>query len=140
MATVRHLHAIVGSVVIAIGAIIALGGCETPTIDLGAPPVRITEEREGNGRIAEPGNIVAINYEIFLPDGTKVLSDDRFRFQLGAGAVISGIDEAVEGMRVGGRRVIRCPPHRHWGRQGYGNGLIPPHTVLTIDITLVSVS
>jgi len=119
--------------------LLIMTGCETPEIDFGAPPLRIEREHIGNGRTATPGNIVTIDYEIFLPDGTPVLSDSRYRFQLGAGAVISGIDEAVEGMRVGGRRTIKCPPHRHWGRQGYGDGLIPPNTTLTIELSLVSV-
>lgn len=123
----------------AAGLLTVLIGCDAPVIDLGAPPVRVEEDREGSGRIATAGDIVTIDYEIFLPDGTAVLSDTRFRFQLGAGAVISGIDEAVEGMRVGGHRTIRCPPHRHWGRQGYGNGLIPPNTVLTIELSLLRV-
>lgn len=117
-----------------------LAGCDTPTIDMGPPPVRVEKESEGNGPLAEPGKVVTIDYKIFLPDGTPVLSDSGFRFQLGVGAVISGIDEAVEGMRVGGHRTIRCPPHRHWGRQGYGNGLIPPNTVLTIELSLTGVS
>lgn len=114
-------------------------GCETPEIDFGAPPVRVEKDHQGNGPVASEGNLVTVDYDIFLPDGTAVLSDRGFRFELGAGAVISGIDEGVEGMRVGGKRTIQCPPHRHWGRQGYGDGLIPPNTVLTIELSLTGV-
>jgi FKBP-type peptidyl-prolyl cis-trans isomerase FkpA len=120
-------------------AVMIAAGCETPDIEMGQPPVRVESDRAGTGLSAKPGDIVTVDYEIFLPDGTLVLSDEGFRFQLGAGAVISAIDEAVEGMRVGGHRTIQCPPHRHWGRQGYGDGLIPPNTVLRIELSLVSV-
>jgi FKBP-type peptidyl-prolyl cis-trans isomerase len=44
-------------------------------------------------------------------------------------------------MRPGGKRVIRCPPHKHWGSIGYGEGKgrIPPHTTLTLHIDLKSI-
>jgi len=126
-------------VILAAAGVMLSAGCDTPSIDFGAPPVRVAEEQEGSGPVAQAGDIVTVDYDIYLPDGTQVLSDRGYRFQVGAGAVISGIDEAVEGMRVGGERTIQCPPHRHWGRQGYGDGLIPPNTVLTIELSLVSV-
>ena len=42
-------------------------------------------------------------------------------------------------MRVGGERTVTCPPHKHWGRNGYGDGAVPPNTPLTLEIKLVSV-
>lgn len=113
-------------------------GCDAPVINLADPPIEVTTERGGSGREARSGDMVTVDYVISLPGGEEVMSATGFQFMLGQGAVINGIDEAVVGMRVGGQRVFQCPPHRHWGRQGYGNGKIPPNTTLTIDLRLTS--
>lgn len=120
-----------GSAVIAL----AIAGCETPVVDLAEPPVTVATETAGNGPEARVGRLVSIDYVIRLPDGTEVLRDQDYQFKLGEGAVIAGVDRAVEGMRVGGRRTVECPPHMHWGRQGHGDK-IPPNTNLSIDIRL----
>ncbi len=111
-------------------------GCDSPSIEVRPAPISVESETVGSGREALPGNMVEIDYRITLPSGEEVMSETGYRFQLGQGAVIAGIDAAVEGMRVGGTRTIRCPPHLHWGRPGYGDGVIPPNTTLTIEIHL----
>lgn len=118
--------------------LLLMTACDTPVIKLNEPPVTIQSESGGSGKQAKSGDFVVIDYRILLPDGTAVLQDDEYRFQLGQGAVIAGVDDAVLGMRTGSRRVAHCPPHRHWGRQGYGDK-IPPNTTLTLDIRLKSI-
>lgn len=114
-----------------------LPGCDTPVIDIGGGPVRVVNEEEGTGARARAGQLVTIDYTVSLPDGSHVLTDRGYQFELGRNAVIECIDSSVVGMRVGGMRVIECPPHRHWGRKGYGDGVIPENTTLTIEMRLV---
>ncbi len=123
-----------------LGLLLLLPACgqpEDPTIT--ATPVKVVSESEGVGRPAKGGDLVTIDYRIFLEDGREVLTEKGYRFILGTGSVIDGIDDAVRGMRITGTREILCPPNRHWGRGGYGNGAIPAGETLTIVLELDSI-
>ncbi len=123
-----------------LGLLLLLPACgppDDPTVK--ATPVTMVSESEGVGRPAEGGDLVTIDYHIFLEDGREVLSQTGYRFILGTSSVIDGIDDAVRGMRITGTRKILCPPHRHWGRGGYGNGAIPEDETLTIVLKLDSI-
>lgn len=110
-------------------------GCHHRKVKVEETPIEVLSDQPGRGRVAENGRVVYIDYEVNLPDGKTVLKHKDWRFVVGQGAVVEGMDEAVVGMRAGGRRVVRCPPHKHWGRKGYANE-IPPNTWLTFDIKL----
>ncbi len=111
----------------------AVAGCDERQVGITETPVKVTQETIGRGsRTVTEGDTVTISYNLTMPDGNTVVSDDDSSFIVGGGGVISGLDEAVRGMKPGGRRVVNCPPHLHWGRQGYGP--IPPRTTLTLDV------
>jgi FK506-binding nuclear protein len=129
----------VAGVLLLAGVSLTSAGCEPPNVTVEETPITVAGERVGHGQAAAPGDVVCVNYRVLMPDGAELMRDDDFRFQLGGGAVISGLDEGVVGMRPGGRRVITCPPHKHWGRAGYGNGAVPPNTTLTLHIELKSI-
>ena len=59
------------------------------------------------------------------------------QLKLGAGEVIPGWDEGVEGMKVGGRRRLVIPPDLAYGPQGQPPD-IPPNATLVFVIDLVS--
>ena len=61
-----------------------------------------------------------------------------FEFKLGAGQVIPGWDAGVEGMRVGGRRMLTIPSAMAYGARGAG-GAIKPHEPLVFVVDLLSV-
>lgn len=96
----------------------------------------------GAGTEAEGGRLVAVHYTGSLPDGTVFDSSrergEPFSFQLGAGQVIPGWEEGIEGMREGGRRTLVIPPHLAYGETGAG-GVIPPNAVLVFDVELLEV-
>ncbi len=74
--------------------------------------------------------------------GTKFDSSvdrkDPFEFRLGAGEVITGWDEGVAGMKVGGTRLVTIPPEMGYGSRGAG-GVIPPNATLLFEIELLEV-
>jgi FKBP-type peptidyl-prolyl cis-trans isomerase FkpA len=96
----------------------------------------------GSGTEAQNGADVTVHYTGWLTDGTKFDSSvDRgtpFAFPLGAGQVIAGWDEGVNGMRVGGKRKLVIPPDLAYGDRGAGNA-IPPGATLVFDVELLDV-
>ncbi len=127
-----------GTAVLTIALLVA-AGCEPVDPLVRQTPVTILRETVGTGRPAAADDLVTISYQIRLPSGQIALSADQYRFQLGHQTVIEGMEDGVTGMRVGGRRVIEIPPHKHWGRAGYGdNNDIPPGATLTAHIRLLS--
>ena len=114
-------------------------GCDGRNVHVSATPLEIVSETPGRGREAHPGDIVTIDYRVILMDGKTLLAEKDFVFELGAGSVVDGINEAVTGMRVGGKRLVDCPPHKHWGSAGYGDGLVPPRSHLLFDLKLKAV-
>ena len=68
----------------------------------------------GTGPIAQKGDDALIHETTRLMNGTVVFDSYAINspvpFRIGAKQVIDGVDEAVTGMRVGGRRLLIVPP------------------------------
>jgi len=101
----------------------------------------------GTGITATAGQHVTVHYTGWLylngAQGAKFDSSvDRhspFDFSLGAGMVIKGWDEGVQGMQVGGKRTLIIPPELGYGARGAG-GVIPPNATLKFDVELLGTS
>jgi FKBP-type peptidyl-prolyl cis-trans isomerase len=109
----------------------------------------MTDIKTGTGPAIKKGQTAVVQYTGWLYDegapekkGRKFDSSrDRnqpFDFELGAGMVIQGWDEGVEGMQVGGQRRLVIPPEKGYGAQGAG-GVIPPNATLVFDVELVGI-
>ena len=121
----------------------ALGGpIDVEKSRLTASGLRITDVVVGTGAEASPGDTVVVHYRGTLEDGSQFdASYDRgtpFSFPLGAGRVIKGWDEGVQGMQVGGKRKLVIPPDLGYGSRGAG-GVIPPNATLIFDVELLEV-
>jgi FKBP-type peptidyl-prolyl cis-trans isomerases 1 len=121
----------------------ALGGpMDVEKSRLTASGLRITDVVVGTGAEASPGDTVVVHYRGTLEDGSQFdASYDRgtpFSFPLGAGRVIKGWDEGVQGMQVGGKRKLVIPPDLGYGSRGAG-GVIPPNATLIFDVELLEV-
>ena len=101
----------------------------------------------GEGAEAKAGQHVTVHYTGWLRNddgslGAKFDSskdrNDPFEFALGAGHVIRGWDEGVQGMKVGGQRRLTIPASLGYGARGAG-GVIPPNATLIFDVDLLAV-
>jgi len=101
----------------------------------------------GDGAEAAAGNNVVVHYTGWLRNddgsaGAKFDSskdrNDPFEFPLGAGRVIQGWDEGVQGMKIGGKRQLIIPAALGYGARGAG-GVIPPNATLIFDVELLGV-
>ncbi|MDY7538333.1 FKBP-type peptidyl-prolyl cis-trans isomerase [Undibacterium sp. RTI2.1] len=101
----------------------------------------------GEGAEAQAGNHVVVHYTGWLqnPDGSAGKKfdsskdrNDPFSFPLGAGHVIKGWDEGVQGMKIGGTRKLTIPAALGYGPRGAG-GVIPGNATLIFEVELLGV-
>ena len=103
----------------------------------------VTDITEGDGAEATSGSTVEVHY-VGVTHSTGEEFDASYNrgqplsFRLGVGQVISGWDQGVTGMKVGGRRQLVIPPHLGYGDRGAG-GVIGPGETLIFVVDLVDV-
>lgn len=111
-----------------------------------APGLVSRKLRNGYGRKALAGDYADVHYTGWLYDqaaedgrGEKFDSSvDRgqhFQFTLGAGQVIKGWDQGVQGMMIGEIRELTIAPELAYGERG--RGAIPPGASLVFEVELL---
>ena len=120
----------------ALSLLLCLVACRRADQPIEPSALPMVREVVGSGPAAHKGNLVTISYRVELPDGRELLQGKGYKFIIGSGSVIDCVEEAVTGMKVKGERVVLCPPNRHWGRRGYGDGAVPPGATLTMSVRL----
>jgi FKBP-type peptidyl-prolyl cis-trans isomerase len=109
-----------------------------------ASGLKYEDVKVGSGAEAKAGQSVSVHYTGWLwVDGKRGnkfdSSKDRgqpFEFPLGGGRVIKGWDEGVQGMKIGGTRILTIPPSIGYGDRGAGN-VIPPGATLQFEVELL---
>jgi peptidylprolyl isomerase len=103
----------------------------------------VTDITTGDGPEATAGSTVEVHY-VGVTHSTGEEFDASYNrgqplsFRLGVGQVISGWDQGVTGMKVGGRRQLVIPPHLGYGDRGAG-GVIGPGETLIFVVDLLGV-
>lgn len=103
------------------------------------PPsqLEIIDDIVGDGAEAKAGDTVSVHY-VGVAHSTGEQFDaswDRgqpLQFKLGVGMVIQGWDEGVQGMKVGGRRTLRIPPHMAYGPNGVPGAIGPNESLIFV--------
>jgi peptidylprolyl isomerase len=97
----------------------------------------------GDGAPVGAGQVASVHYIGVSHSSGKEFDASYNRgapldFTVGAGQVIAGWDQGVNGMKVGGRRRLTIPPHLGYGDRGAG-GVIQPGETLIFVVDLVGV-
>ena len=120
------------------------------------PGIKLLEEREGSGRVAEKGCHVTYNLRAYLNRGDEVpinrrdpavpwpkemlRSDDsgeliNFVCVIGKREAFAAVEYALIGMKEGGYRKVKAKPHLAYREAGVP-GLVPKKAMLTFEIWL----
>jgi len=115
--------------------------------------ITLLDEREGEGRPAQRGDRIVYNTRVFLNRGDEVpmnakqavhLPEEMIRMQdgvplvdhtivLGRRQAITGVEQALMGMKVGGYRKVRIGPQLGYRDKGIPD-MIPPDAVLICEV------
>lgn len=94
----------------------------------------------GTGATIASGQTIAVRYSGWLANGTLFDSNtsavNPLTFKFGVGQVIPGFDEALVGIKVGGKRQLIIPPSLGYGPYDYGQ--IPGNSVLVFTVEVIS--
>lgn len=133
-------------------SLLLLGTAACDTFGQEDPEVEITDLVEGTGAEAVDGMDLTVHYVGWLEDGrvfqasrdtTNGRPGEPISFTLGAGDVIAGWDQGLEGMRVGGKRQLRIPPELAYGSRGIWTPtgwVIPPDATINFEVDLLEVA
>jgi FKBP-type peptidyl-prolyl cis-trans isomerase FkpA len=150
----KHFISACAACTLGLALSLTLAGCERPKtppaqagVDSSAISLQKIDTVPGTGKEATAGATVVVNYTgwLYAPKAPQQhgaqfdssVGREPFSFHLGAGQVIKGWDEGVQGMKVGGKRTLVIPAAMGYGEDG--GGPIPPNANLIFDVELLDV-
>jgi FKBP-type peptidyl-prolyl cis-trans isomerase FkpA len=139
-------HLLIGTVALTLAV---FTGCKDDMAESQITTLQSQDVTPGTGAEATKGQIVRVHYTGWLYDaaapdkrGTRFDTSkdggEPFEFRLGAGEVITGWDQGVAGMKVGGTRILTIPSSMGYGANGAGDD-IPPNATLVFEVELLGV-
>ena len=107
--------------------------------------LKIYVERSGDGPKVEKGNQVKVHYDGWLVDDYSKFDSSRdkrrpFEFELGAGKVIQGWEEGLEGIRAGSKIQLIIPAKMAYGAAGVPSLGIPENADLIFKVEVLKVT
>ncbi len=108
-----------------------------------ASGMEIQEVAVGTGDTPKKGDNVTVEYTGWLANGqifdtSKKQKGTPLSFPLGRHQVISGWEEGIATMKLGGKRILTIPPALAYGSTGKGS--IPPDSTLVFEVELLGIN
>ncbi|KAK6192466.1 hypothetical protein SNE40_003928 [Patella caerulea] len=96
----------------------------------------------GSGNVVTPESLVRVHYNLYLegsdePFDSTRLRGEVFKFRLGQGMVITGLEIAVSSMKKGEKSQYIFTPDYGYGKMGCGNR-IPGNSAILAEVELMS--
>jgi len=136
-------------------ALVPLTACQREAAPVASTAPAVTELQKtdlvkGTGEGLSQGQKAVVHYTGWLYDpraeeqkgqvfDSSLPRGQPFEFTVGAGEVIRGWDEGVQGMQPGGQRRLVIPAPLGYGSMGAGGGKIPPDATLVFEIELLAI-
>ena len=146
-------HIIVAVACLAILTACGGGSKKSDPVVVPQPAYAIKDVTVGPGAdtttLAEKGDLVTVAYTGYLYDATKASTSYKgtkfdtsvggtpLSYVVASGQLITGFDEGVKGMKVGGKRTVLIPASMGYGAKGQGS--IPANANLVLDIELTAI-
>lgn len=105
-------------------------------METGRYGIEYEDLRVGMGRTIGRWDSVLVDVATRLHRGDDVGEATRQKIELFRRDTVAGLRYGIVGMRVGGRRLIKCPPHLGYGEKGVPP-LIPPNALLFFEVEAV---
>jgi FKBP-type peptidyl-prolyl cis-trans isomerase FkpA len=119
------------------------GSSDTPAVAVSSPTaLTFTDTVVGTGATAGTSTTATVTYTGWLYSATAAnfkgaqFDSGTFQFKIGAGSVISGFEQGVVGMKVGGTRTVLVPSALGYGSSGTTG--IPKNSGLVFEIKLTA--
>lgn len=96
----------------------------------------------GEGALVKDNDIITMNYEVSLLDGTGCYSSDSQgpkKIVLGKTKIEQGLDEGLRLLKPGGEAIFIMPPYLAYGLIGDGKK-IPPRATIVYTVKIVQES
>ena len=103
--------------------------------------LKLTDIEAGNGRHALPGDVVRFEYELRLNRGELIADSTKYGpydYRLGCRDCAPGVEFGLMGMRAGGVRTAKVPPHLTYVDRQI-NPSIPDNAVVIYTLRLLRI-
>jgi len=122
------------------------GACHADGFSMTPGGVEYRDLHAGNGAVASAGDVVTVHLAGWVrvqgPADAAFFSTRRegrpLKFLLGTPRVMPGWNEGVQGMRAGGRRLLRIPPQLGLGARSFEDA-VPANAQLVFLVELLEV-
>lgn len=119
-------------------------GCSSnePSLPAEEDPFLVQDLIIGEGDLAADSLTVTLHLVGQVKDGAEFINTtdgDPVDLLLGFGCTLLGLEQGLQGMKVGGKRKLTIPSNLAYGINGSGDGTVPPNTTIILDVELLEV-
>ncbi len=100
--------------------------------------IKLIEETEGQGPLAEQGDTVEFESQAFLSRGDRAQERYATSTILGSRRIIAGVEYSLAGMKAGGYRKVKISPHLAYRDVGVPDK-VPPDAVMIFELWVTGI-